>query len=224
MHWLPQAKEALDRAERVAISRMETINTTLDRIRVKKEELAALDEHLGEVMKDVEVNGEDATEKALKALSRENKRLSEELREAASEADKRLSKELRKAAAEAEKRNKRLAEQSQELERLRVANERLEGELRQNKQRADQSQELGRLRALNESLDGDLQRTRRALDRLTAVRETRVTTAEERTRTFENVLRDVHHALLHQPEQAREHIAKMISEVVEPYTPGEKPQ
>lgn len=224
MSWLPVAKEALDRAERVALGRMEIASTTLDQIRAKKDELDALDQQLDEVIKDIDVNEEGATEKALKALTREHKRLTEELEKIEAEAQKRLSKELEKAAAETERQNRKQAEQSQELGRLRAANERLEGELRQNTQREDQSQELGRVRAANDELEGELRRTRGALERLTAVRETRVETAEQRTRTLENVLRDAHHALLHQPNQTREDIASMIAQIVEPYTEGERPQ
>jgi hypothetical protein len=45
---------------------------------------------------------------------------------------------------------------------------------------------------------------------------------EERTKA-ETMLRDVHHALLHQPELTREEIANTITSVVTPYPEGAKP-
>lgn len=53
--------------------------------------------------------------------------------------------------------------------------------------------------------------------------ETRLAATTEKLRGAENTLRDVHYALLNQPELTREDIANVITSVVTPYPEGEKP-
>lgn len=80
------------------------------------------------------------------------------------------------------------------------------------------------------ALDDELRKTREELERekdsWAAERtslETSIREKNERIREAENTLKDVHYALLKQPELKREEIAHVIESVVTPYPEGEKP-
>lgn len=75
-----------------------------------------------------------------------------------------------------------------------------------------------------ERLEESLRLERNEADRSRTSLKSRVSEVEGRMAVLEGSLRDAHHALLHQPDLAREHIAAMIADIVTPYTQGERPQ
>lgn len=114
------------------------------------------------------------------------------------------------------------------LRELRRLNSLVETTMRElNKRDEARKGELAARRRLESTLlklEGEVRREREGWDATRRESEQRLANIEERLRLAEGTLRDVHYGLLHQPEVSREQIAEAIAGVVEPYTPGERPQ
>jgi len=73
-----------------------------------------------------------------------------------------------------------------------------------------------------EELEQTATRTREGWDTARADLEERLAKSEEKRKLAEMMLKDVHFALLQQPELTRETIANTITSVVTPYSEGER--
>lgn len=74
-----------------------------------------------------------------------------------------------------------------------------------------------------EELEQSATRARDEWDAKRTDLEARYTALKEKLGLAEGTLKDVHYALLKQPELTREDIARVIESVVTPYTEGERP-
>lgn len=80
-------------------------------------------------------------------------------------------------------------------------------------------------RALESTFDALEERAKNAREQWDSQRtdlEARLTVARSDLEVAQNMLRDLHHALLNQPDMTREHLADVITSVVKPYPEGAK--